>query len=72
MRCDRLAGVSDGTRTHDNRGHNPGLYHLSYTHHTGRHAASGLRASLHSEQRVARLRGFEPLTHGLEGRCSVP
>ena len=26
-------GVSDGTWTHDNRGHNPVLYHLSYTHH---------------------------------------
>jgi len=21
---------------------------------------------------MARLKGFEPLTHGLEGRCSVP
>jgi hypothetical protein len=25
--------VSDGTRTHDNRDHNPGLYQLSYAHH---------------------------------------
>lgn len=25
-------GVGDGTRTHDNRNHNPGLYQLSYTH----------------------------------------
>jgi integrase len=26
-------GVDDGTRTHDDRNHNPGLYQLSYTHH---------------------------------------
>ena len=26
-------GVDDGTRTHDDRDHNPGLYQLSYVHH---------------------------------------
>ncbi len=26
-------GVADGTRTHDDRNHNPGLYQLSYRHH---------------------------------------
>jgi hypothetical protein len=25
--------VDDGTRTHDGRNHNPGLYQLSYVHH---------------------------------------
>ena len=25
-------GVADGTRTRDNRNHNPGLYQLSYSH----------------------------------------
>lgn len=25
-------GVADGTRTHDDRNHNPGLYQLSYSH----------------------------------------
>lgn len=25
-------GVNDGTRTHDDRIHNPGLYQLSYAH----------------------------------------
>lgn len=25
-------GVTDGTRTRDNRNHNPALYHLSYGH----------------------------------------
>jgi hypothetical protein len=29
----KLNGVADGTRTHDNRNHNPGLYQLSYSHH---------------------------------------
>jgi integrase len=29
-------GVADGTRTHDNRNHNPGLYQLSYGHRRGR------------------------------------
>ena len=28
-------GVDDGTRTHDDRDHNPGLYQLSYVHHGG-------------------------------------
>ena len=27
-------GVDDGTRTHDDRVHNPGLYQLSYAHHS--------------------------------------
>src|SRR5690606_29887049 len=27
-------GVTDGARTHDNRNHNPGLYQLSYGHHS--------------------------------------
>src|SRR5699024_477461 len=42
----RKNGVADGTRTHDNRNHNPGLYQLSYSHH---------RAG------PARLRGAGPL-----------
>jgi len=29
----QMNGVADGTRTHDNRNHNPGLYQLSYSHH---------------------------------------
>ena len=29
---DMMGGVADGTRTHDNRNHNPGLYQLSYGH----------------------------------------
>ena len=27
-----MRGVDNGTRTHDNRNHNPGLYQLSYIH----------------------------------------
>ena len=29
-----MSGVSDGARTRDHRNHNPGLYQLSYTHHS--------------------------------------
>ena len=50
-------GVDDGIRTHDDRNHNPGLYQLSYAHH---------RSAL-----LARPTGFEPVTDGLEGRCSI-
>ena len=32
--CAANNGVADGTRTHDNRNHNPGLYQLSYSHHS--------------------------------------
>ena len=53
----RLYGVGDGTRTRDTRNHNPMLYQLNYTHHT--------------EGKLARLKGLEPLTHCLEGSCSI-
>lgn len=48
-------GVNDGTRTHDYRNHNPGLYQLSYIHHL----------------KLVRPAGLEPATLGLEGRCSI-
>src|SRR5438034_8618570 len=55
-------GVADGIRTHDNRNHNPGLYQLSYSHHF----------KLPSQRpRMARPTGLEPVTPGLEGRCSI-
>ena len=54
------SGVDDGARTHDNRNHNPGLYQLSYAHH-----------SYFNQSALARPAGFEPATHGLEGRCSI-
>ena len=37
-------GVDDGTRTHDDRNHNPGLYQLSYAHHRKRSARGLLPA----------------------------
>ncbi len=49
-------GVDDGTRTHDSRDHNPGLYQLSY---------------VHRRNPSTRPAGLEPATLGLEGRCSI-
>ena len=40
------SGVGDGTRTRDDRDHNPGLYQLSYTHHI----VSDLAAVWHARQ----------------------
>jgi hypothetical protein len=48
--------VDDGTRTRDNRNHNPGLYQLSYVHHF---------------RTVACPTGLEPVTPSLEGWCSI-
>ncbi len=62
-----LSGVNDGTRTHDNRDHNPGLYQLSYAHHNFIIAI----VIGNSAQRLVRPAGFEPATLGLEGRCSI-
>ena len=50
-------GASEGTRTLDDRNHNPGLYQLSYARH--------------KPVFLAPREGFEPPTHGLEGRCSI-
>ena len=45
-------GVDDGTRTHDSRNHNPGLYQLSYAHHK----TAQLQASLTEAAGVWRAR----------------
>src|SRR5690606_29728557 len=52
-------GVDDGTRTHDDRIHNPGLYQLSYVHQISIFRAPGLHPG------VARPAGLEPATLGL-------
>ena len=60
--------MADGTRTHDNRNHNPGLYQLSYSHHSI--ATLGppwfARGSI-----LACPTGLEPITPSLEGWCSI-
>jgi hypothetical protein len=56
--------VDDGTRTHDDRDHNPGLYQLSYAHHL-------FFFQPDTTWKMARPAGLEPATVGLEIRCSV-
>ena len=75
-------GVTDGARTHDHRNHNPGLYQLSYNHHTVRiyteqYGQNSLFKKPNKLQQlqptwiVVRPTGLEPVTYGLEGRCSI-
>ncbi len=121
--------MNDGTRTHDDRNHNPGLYQLSYAHHKSgvsicrintvfsflkqtnfknwrlrgllgtsctspfgsaygplnfcsckvvepllvrvSNYTTNPKDTLQISFGLARLRGLEPLTPGLEGRCSI-
>ncbi len=64
----------DGARTRDNRNHNPGLYQLSYDHH-GRASYPMvfvlISPFLRRVSEMVRPTGIEPVTHGLEGRCSI-
>jgi hypothetical protein len=63
--------VDDGTRTHDSRDHNPGLYQLSYVHHRPEGSILSLVVPCQPVVRMARPAGLEPATLGLEGRCSI-
>jgi hypothetical protein len=73
----RNNGVDDGTRTHDDWNHNPGLYQLSYTHHNDFAFPADISVvllpccGLTDTYKMARPAGFEPATLGLEGRCSI-
>ena len=69
--------MADGTRTHDNWNHNPGLYQLSYSHHRNlfRSLLSACKPKSYNYRQyptlLARPAGLEPTTPGLEGRCSI-
>lgn|SRR5690606_3065247 len=63
-----MFGANDGTRTHDNRYHKPGLYQLSYVRHYNRRQFPRKQAPA---RELARPAGLEPATTGLEGRCSI-
>src|ERR1700686_1159496 len=45
------------------------LFQLSYVHHSLKQTTTCSLLAKHS--RLARLTGFEPVTPGLEGRCSI-
>ena len=64
-------GVDDGTRTHDDRHHKPGLYQLSYAHHSVSILLTNRTSNDLWSFEVARPAGLEPATPGLEGRCSI-
>lgn len=53
--------MSDGGRTRDDRNHNPVLCQLNYTHHT----------EICDCKKMVHPTGFEPVTYGLEIRCSI-
>jgi hypothetical protein len=63
-----LNGVADGTRTRDNRNHNPGLYQLSYSH---RWTAARGKQRPRGKSVLACPTGIEPITPSLEGWCSI-
>ena len=70
-------GVADGTRTHDNWNHNPGLYQLSYSHHwNGCQTATALKlsqaiAGLPGRNRTRNLRLRRPLLYPVELRAGT-
>ena len=64
-------GVDDGTRTHDDRHHKPGLYQLSYAHHYIQIILQFCQSLVLKDEDLARPAGLEPATPGLEGRCSI-
>ena len=54
--CGAGNGVDDGTRTHDSRDHNPGLYQLSYAHHCQKRSNTSIGAPGRSRTCDHRLR----------------
>ena len=74
LRVTYVSGVDDGTRTHDDRDHNPGLYQLSYAHlfasflpnpPTKGRFSPAIFPRIVSRENLARPAGLEPATLGL-------
>ncbi len=62
--------MANGTRTHDNWNHNPGLYQLSYSHHYY-FLLTMLPPQLLRTNLMARPTGFEPETSASGGQRSI-
>ncbi|VXC45209.1 conserved hypothetical protein [Enterobacterales bacterium 8AC] len=63
--------MANGTRTHDNWNHNPGLYQLSYSHHYYFIHAVIIPPQLLRTKLMARPTGFEPETSASGGQRSI-
>ena len=64
-----LFGVDDGTRTHDDWNHNPGLYQLSYAHHCNRAHPSITRVGAPGRTRTCNPRLRRPMLCPVELRA---
>ena len=63
-------GVDDGTRTHDDRDHNPGLYQLSYAHHGISNFSAACAACAFPREEMARPTGLATATRPACRRAS--
>ena len=66
--------MANGTRTHDNWNHNPGLYQLSYSHHrifTSRPKLTPQLFAQNQPRSMVRPTGFEPETSASGGQRSI-
>ena len=63
------SGVDDGTRTHDDRDHNPGLYQLSYAHHIAVFRCFARRYGAPGRTRTCNPRLRRPMLYPVELRA---
>src|SRR5690554_1601917 len=64
-------GVTDGSRTHDHRNHNPGLYQLSYSHHRRQLPFVQVRIGAPGRTRTCNPRLRRPMLYPVELQAQV-